>query len=382
MRRIERTSEVPLTSIERFGDRVRATWSDGSAATFHYLWLRDNCHCPGCRHQSVPERLVDTLSIPDDVAPASVEVAGDALVVEWADLHRSEFAGRWLAAHAYDDGPRPPTDRRELWAADSDEPPPEAAYDAVIGADDALLEWLREIERFGVTLVRGAPTVEGTVVALAERIAFLRNSNFGVLWDVVSKPDPDSIAYTAHGLTPHTDLVGREMLPGVQFLHCLVFEATGGDTVLVDGFACAADLAATDPSSYEVLTTTPLLFRYRDGAGTDISARAPLIRLDASGRVCEVRFSNALLAPLDVAADRMTATYRAVRAFGRLLRSGRYEQRLRLRAGDVMCFDNYRILHGRGEFDPNSGARHLQGCYVDRDDFLSRLRTLEAAVAS
>jgi gamma-butyrobetaine dioxygenase len=42
-----------------------------------------------------------------------------------------------------------------------------------------------------------------------------------------------------------------------------------------------------------------------------------------------------------------------------------------------MCFDNYRILHGRAEFDPGSGPRHLQGCYVDRDDFLSRLHALE-----
>ena len=98
-----------------------------------------------------------------------------------------------------------------------------------------------------MSFVRGAPTEPGTVVGLAERVAFLRNSNFGLLWDVVSKPDPDSLAYTAHALSPHIDLVSREMLPGVQLLHCLVFEATGGDSVLVDGFACAAELAADRP---------------------------------------------------------------------------------------------------------------------------------------
>jgi hypothetical protein len=37
-----------------------------------------------------------------------------------------------------------------------------------------------------------------------------------------------------------------------------------------------------------------------------------------------------------------------------------------------------RVLHAaREEFDPNSGPRHLEGCYVDRDNFLSRLRVLE-----
>jgi gamma-butyrobetaine dioxygenase len=52
---------------------------------FHHLWLRDNCPCPTCRHQSVPERLVDTLSIADDVAPASAVVSADGgLDVTWA----------------------------------------------------------------------------------------------------------------------------------------------------------------------------------------------------------------------------------------------------------------------------------------------------------
>ncbi len=70
-----------------------------------------------------------------------------------------------------------------------------------------------------------------------------------------------------------------------------------------------------------------------------------------------------------------------MRAFGGLLRSGRFERHVRLHPGDVMCMDNYRILHGRTEFDPNSGPRHLQGCYVDRDDFLSRIRTLERDIS-
>jgi gamma-butyrobetaine dioxygenase len=373
---------MPLAGIERLHDQIAVRWTDGSMSRFHHLWLRDNCLCPRCRHQAVPERLVDTLSIPDDVAPSSVAVSDDELVVVWSDDHRSVFPEQWLVEFAYDHGPRRAENHRELWAANSEDAPQDVPYDAVMTSDSELLAWLRELERFGVTMVRGVPTVPGTVVGLAERIAFLRNSNFGLLWDVISKPDPDSIAYTAHGLAPHTDLTGRQMLPGVQFLHCLVFDATGGDTMLVDGFACAAELAATDPEAYELLVNTPLQFRYRDGANTDISTRVPLIRLDPAGRVCEVRFSNALLAPLDVPPERMTETYRAVRAFGRLLQSGRFERRLRLRPGDVMCFDNYRLLHGRTEFDPNSGPRHLQGCYVDRDDFLSRIRTLEGSLAA
>jgi gamma-butyrobetaine dioxygenase len=367
-----------IADVDREVDRVVVTWDDGGRSTFHHLWLRDNCLCPSCRHPSVPERLVDTLSIADEIAPEAVGVSAiGGLDVTWAgDGHRSTFAAGWLDEHAYDDGPRFEAPARTLWSDGAAAPPPEVAYAAVMDSDAGLREWLRQLERFGISFVRGAPTTPGTVVGLAERIAFLRNSNFGLLWDVVSKPDPDSLAYTAHALGPHIDLVSREMLPGIQLLHCLVFDAEGGDSVLVDGFACAAELAAEDAEAYERLTTTPVRFRYRDGAGTDVSARVPLIRLDVDGSVREVRYSNALLAPLDVPADDMLPTYRALRAFGRILVSGRHELRIRLQPGDVMCFDNYRVLHGRAEFDPNSGPRHLQGCYVDRDDFLSRVRTL------
>jgi gamma-butyrobetaine dioxygenase len=34
-------------------------------------------------------------------------------------------------------------------------------------------------------------------------------------------------------------------------------------------------------------------------------------------------------------------------------------------------------LHGRTEFDPSSGNRHLQGYYIDQDEIISRLNFLE-----
>ena len=47
----------------------------------------------------------------------------------------------------------------------------------------------------------------------------------------------------------------------------------------------------------------------------------------------------------------------------------------------MVAFDNRRVLHGRREFDPNSGARHLQGTYLDRDMLASRLRVLARTTA-
>ena len=50
---------------------------------------------------------------------------------------------------------------------------------------------------------------------------------------------------------------------------------------------------------------------------------------------------------------------------------------LNYKAGDIFGFNNRRVLHGRTEFDPNSGHRHLQGYYLDRDEILSRMNFLK-----
>jgi len=42
-----------------------------------------------------------------------------------------------------------------------------------------------------------------------------------------------------------------------------------------------------------------------------------------------------------------------------------------LKAGDLVAFNNRRILHGRTAFDQSRVSRHLEGCYVDIDETMS-----------
>jgi len=43
-----------------------------------------------------------------------------------------------------------------------------------------------------------------------------------------------------------------------------------------------------------------------------------------------------------------------------------------LRPGDMVCFDNWRVLHGRRAFQ---GERLIAGGYINREDLESALRT-------
>ena len=67
----------------------------------------------------------------------------------------------------------------------------------------------------------------------------------------------------------------------------------------------------------------------------------------------------------------------AYKYFASLLHNNKFKINFRLNAGDIFCFNNRRVLHGRTEFDPNSGHRHLQGYYMDRDEIRGRLSFLE-----
>lgn len=50
--------------------------------------------------------------------------------------------------------------------------------------------------------------------------------------------------------------------------------------------------------------------------------------------------------------------------------------RLTLRSGEVLIFNNQRVMHGRTAFDATKALRHLRSCHVDLDEFYSSLRVL------
>lgn len=49
--------------------------------------------------------------------------------------------------------------------------------------------------------------------------------------------------------------------------------------------------------------------------------------------------------------------------------------------GDVITFDNWRLLHGRSSYEAGTEiSRHLEGAYADWDVVMSRLRILRKSI--
>ncbi len=367
-----------LAEAQVLEDQIRVRWADGRVSPFHHQWLRDNCPCAQCVYSVTREQVLEIVDVDDDLSAIGARIEHGVLSVEWRGGHRSQYDPGWLRAHVYDDESR--AERRaakpqpQLW--DSTFDLPVFDYTAVMEDPKALLQWLLALRDQGLTQVRGVPTEPGSLALIAKRISFIRESNFGVLFNVQSKADADSNAYTAFNLPLHSDLPTRELQPGLQFLHCLVNDADGGESLFVDGFAIANALREEDPEAFRALCEIPVEFRNKD-RHSDYRRLAPIIALDALGEVVEIRMANFLRGPFETSVAQMPLLYRAYRRFIAMTREARFRLVKRLNPGELWCFDNRRTLHARNAFDPTSGARHFQGCYIDRDELLSRILVLQ-----
>ena len=358
-------------------DMIHIKWSDNSDSSYPFLWLREND--PAGFHKDTNERMTDLTSIPLDISLTKAFIKDDVLMLNWSDSENStRYNLDWLYHHK--PGKRvsdPAAIKKRCWRGGmgTDKLPTAKAKD-LLQDDDALATWLENTQSFGLSLVTGLDARHDAGMEVAKRIGFLRETNFGTTFQVQSKPNPNNLAYTSVALPPHTDLPNQELPPGFQFLHCLANEAEGGGSTFADGLAIATDLRANDIEAFNMLSSVSIPFRFYD-ENTDIRSRKHVITLNLDGKISEICFNAHIADFLDIDPKLMKSYYRAYGKFMKMTRSNAYLISLRLAAGEMVVFDNRRILHGRDAFNPKTGFRHLHGCYVDRGEFESRLRVLK-----
>jgi predicted HD phosphohydrolase len=85
--------------------------------------------------------------------------------------------------------------------------------------------------------------------------------------------------------------------------------------------------------------------------------------------VLAIRFSGKSggYSPAPGTAAEMDTFYQARRRFSELVHDPEMGITMQLRPGDIVVFDNKRLLHSRSAVAPTDGERHLQGCYMDGD---------------
>jgi len=357
------------------GERaLQISWTDGQRSTFHYFWLRDNC--PQLRHASTNHRVIETSSLPADVRPARAEIsaAGELCIVWQHDNHESRFAPAWLRAYDYSNHAQRPRRPPILWDAAIGEQLPKVSYPELLQDSAIKRAYLAQFRDCGIGILTDVPTMPGTVLEVARQFGEVRSTGWGTVFDVKTMENANSVAYTNLPLVTHTDEAYRNPTPTIQLQHFLQADPHGGASTLVDGFKLAADLRAQAPEQFKLLASVLLHFHFRD-ATAELENEGPVIELNRRGEVSGIRYSNHSVQPFLLPADEMEAYYAAYRSFGAMRESDQYQLRIKMQSGELYMVDNTRVLHGRTGFSSN-GARHLQSCYIERDELLSRLAVL------
>ncbi len=373
-------SAPELDRVERLEGALRVIWKDGEAATFHFVWLRDNCLCELCGDPLIGKKDFRITMMPIDIAPSEIEVTASArLRVAWSnDGHVSHFESRFLREHSYEkDARRASRFQPTLWDRAYLTAPPSRPYDQVCGSDAAFYDVLSTVRAYGLCFLTGAPAEVDVIESCASRIGYIQENNFGRIQDLVVDPAKRSVAFSDRRLVPHNDEPYRASPPGILLFHCIeTCSEGGGQSEFVDAFKVAELLRQEDPEGFEVLASQRQAFRRHFDGDVDLQAEFPVISLDEFGALAGVRINDRVTAPLSIAHEHVVPFYRAYRRLLEL--TGREDLTIArvLQPGDLAIFDNHRILHGRTGFDLK-GPRWLRWAQVERGDFFSTLRVLE-----
>jgi hypothetical protein len=339
-----------------------------------------------------------------------------------------------------------------------------------------LLQTLHAILEQGAVLLVHAPRIADgpycTVAKVGRTLSAGGQLSHGALYGdtfhVLSLPDANNIAFTSVALPPHQDLTYYESKPLLQLLHCVSHTQplySHGESVLMDAMAAAEEFRRLAPDLFEILLHCEATF-LKQRAGADMVASKPHVQVSPTtttttaggrchgggnqkgggggGNVIAVNWSPPFEGgPLLIPPSLMEDYFVAYRAFELMLDNSlvapsptttttttttlspelegllrdyakNYTWEYNVQPGEMLIFNNARMLHGRRSFsisscsgetaqastsssnsssdnsngkddshydfdglnDTCSKGRHLVGCYTGAMETLSLYRLL------
>jgi len=368
-----------INKISKHNKYIKVIWHDNHISKYHFLWLRDNC--PSAFHKDTRMRNFNILTVSNDIHPIEFNYSDKRLILKWSvDSHVSDYDLKWLRKNCYTEKSlKEYQSPFKMWEENfiNNLKTVTFDYEEIIIDNGILKSWLNTIYTYGIAIVENTPTKNKSAFKILDLIGNYRETFFGTPFEVKNIPKPNNQAYTADSLANHTDLPYYEYVPGFQFLHCLVNDADGGHTTAVDGFAVSNFIKLSDKNKFNLLKNYEVTFKDNDYTQKNIRVqKSPIIKINKQNEYEEIRINLGAMSTIDLDPSIMSDFYDAYIYFYKQLHNDKFQIEFKLKSGDIFCFDNRRVLHGRTKFDANSGNRHLQGYYIDREEVISKLNYL------
>ncbi len=359
----------------------------------HPFWIRERCQEEFFVDMETRQPKLNPHEMESNLLVEQVQynVHEDKFVIHFSDKKKCHFSSMTLRAELAnqvtflqtDDWAFPP-----LYVWDKTlGTPPSFEHEEIIDNTVMTLKFLSSILSTGIAVVSGVPTQEGECARFGSRFSSLRETEWGINFNVRSTPDMaggatrKDLAYSTNPIGMHVDSPYRmDTPPAYQLLHAI--EHCKGPhcyvhNQFVDGFAVADALCEIDPDYFDILTKVMLRWENNGGDNTSFLHRyAPIIEIDQApmtdDRKCApvkaINFSakSGGYAP-NLPWEQADLFYDAKRKFSELLHSLDFTIRVQMYPGALVLFDNRRVLHSRSEILTTDGGRWLQGCYINPD---------------
>lgn len=345
---------------------------EGSVYNLHPLWIRERSNEKNAVDQNSFQRLYDPEKLPVDLKINELtQINEDKVRIKFSDNHEAEYCLKSLSKELQRLKGLP---EKILWDNSNIEL---KNFKFIYGENesDQLLKILHYYHQYGFVLVSGLDAKDSEIINFANKIGYIRETNFGKLFNVVSQKQPNDLAYTSIELESHTDNPYRKPVPSIQFLFCIENSCEGGDSTVVDGFKVASDIKKNNPDVFETLSKTLINFKFKDKDAV-LEKTGKIIKLSERGELKQIKYSNRLDFVFYQEPDQLEKFYQAKRVMHEMINSDKYVLKFHLEPGSLLIMNNYRTLHGRTSYNTSEGSRWLQGLYIDHDSAESKYRLL------
>lgn len=353
-----KVEDIDVAELKCTPAGLTVTWQDSSYSVYTSLWLRDNA--PGNRDASTGQRLISLVDLPLEPRLLTAERwPPEHITLSWDDGATAVFPLQWL--RTFDRSLRMNVRPTRLpWMGQPAAHFARCAYPDWVANPSIREDWLYYVGRDGLAFLSDVPVEEAAVLQVAAHIGIIRETNLGRIFDDRGGAD----------VAVHTDSPFRDPVPGFKMLHCLSAAGQGEEGYFVDGMAAAERVRAHDAEAFSTLCQTPALYRFQD-ANVDLAVERTMLEVDTREQFRAIHYDDRSIAPLQLKGPLLKKYYAAYRQLAGLLCDPARLVRYQLQTGELVLFDNTRILHGRSE-----GCSHLQGCYLDADGLYSSLAVL------
>ena len=354
-----------IKEVEILSNELKVIFDNKQIDKFPNIWLRDHAKDESNWDSRSNQRKTFTARLDPNIQIKNAEIVDQGKFIEilWSDFDKPiKYSSTFLEKNKIKSNPN--LEKLHIWNNKDINNEIFVEYEKVL-EEKGFKNFLNTLYKYGFCVIQNCEKNLNSVEKIANKIGYVRQSIFGGLWSFESDENMADSAYTQEELRPHTDSTYSNDAPGLQLLLCCHYKAEGGHSIMVDGFKIAEDIKKKHKEIYDVLTNVEVTGEYK-GDGVVLKASRPIFKLDKNKKLLQVSFNNYDRAPFRLENADMVKFYDAIKKFDLLANNDDYQWKRILKPGELLIFNNWRVLHGRGSF---KGSRKMSGCYINKEDF-------------